>query len=170
MIAELGAVCMRWHAKNVPGNIEAKQADLYSKESMSISRHTWRRKKIQFCSNIQNNTMNHDGQEFQLNIKIISRCFGKPTTRLITEAVLINELGDDETLNSRKEWSYVKLPRATITRYWRENMIMWRQLTFFVLSSFSVIIITYISLKKHVDAKTFRKENRIILVRFGTFW
>ena len=59
----------------------------------------------------------HDGQEFQINIKIISRCFGKPTTRLITEAIFINELGDDETLNSRKEWSYVKLPRATITRY-----------------------------------------------------
>ena len=65
----------------------------------------------------QHSEQYHDGQEFQLNIKIISRCFGKPTTRLITEAVFINELGDDETLNSRKEWSYVKLPRATITRY-----------------------------------------------------
>ena len=65
----------------------------------------------------QHSKQYHENQEFQLDIKIISRCFGAPTTRLITEAVLINELDDDETLNSRKEWSYVKLPRVTITRH-----------------------------------------------------
>ena len=65
----------------------------------------------------QHSKQYHGGQDFQLKIKILSRCFGAPTTRLITEAVVINELGDDETLNSRKEWSYVKLPRVAITRH-----------------------------------------------------
>ena len=35
---------------------------------------------------------------------------------MITEAVLINELSDNDTLNSRSEWNYVKLPNVAITR------------------------------------------------------
>ena len=58
----------------------------------------------------------HGNQEFEVEISILSRCFGEPTTRMITEAVLINELSDDETLNSKTEWNYVKLPRVEITR------------------------------------------------------
>ena len=33
-------------------------------------------------------------------VPITSRCFGEPTTRLITEAVLTNELSEIETLNA----------------------------------------------------------------------
>ena len=59
----------------------------------------------------------HGGQNFDVEITILSRCFGEPTTRMITEAVLINELSDTETMNSKTEWNYVKLPRVTITRH-----------------------------------------------------
>ena len=58
----------------------------------------------------------HNNQDFEVGVSILSRCFGEPTTRLITEAVMINQLSDDETLNSRKEWNYVRLPRVAITR------------------------------------------------------
>ena len=58
----------------------------------------------------------HENQDFQFEVSIISRCFGEPTIRLITEAVHINELSENETLNSKSEWSYVKLPRAAISR------------------------------------------------------
>ena len=59
----------------------------------------------------------HGSQNFDVEISILSRCFGEPTTRMITEAVLINELSDTETMNSKTEWNYVKLPRVTITRH-----------------------------------------------------
>ena len=58
----------------------------------------------------------HDGEQCEIEVTILSRCFGEPTTRLITEAVLINELTDDETLNSKSEWNYVSLPRVAIAR------------------------------------------------------
>ena len=58
----------------------------------------------------------HNNQKFEVDISILARCFGEPTTRMITEAVLINELSDNDTLNSRSEWNYVKLPNVAITR------------------------------------------------------
>ena len=57
----------------------------------------------------------HNNQNFEVDISILARCFGEPTTRMITEAVLINELSDNDTLNSRSEWNYVKLPNVAIT-------------------------------------------------------
>ena len=57
----------------------------------------------------------HESQEFNMKVSIISRCFGEPTTRLITEAILINQLSDEETLNSKTEWTYVKLPRVVMS-------------------------------------------------------
>ena len=59
----------------------------------------------------------HGGEHCEIEVSILSRCFGEPSTRLITEAVLINELTDQETLNSKSEWTYVKLPRVAITRH-----------------------------------------------------
>ena len=42
----------------------------------------------------------------------MTRCFGKPSRRLISEAVLIEELASDETMNSKLEWSYAKLNKV----------------------------------------------------------
>ena len=57
----------------------------------------------------EHSEMYHDKQPFEIRVSILSRCFGEPTTRLISEAVKINELSDDATLNSRSEWTYVRL-------------------------------------------------------------
>ena len=56
----------------------------------------------------------HNGRTFEVGVKILSRNFGDPMKRLITESVLIDELQDEDILNNKKEWSYVRLPRATI--------------------------------------------------------
>ena len=59
----------------------------------------------------------HEGRDFEVEVTILARCFGQPTTRMITEAVLIDELSDQETMNAKTEWTYVKLPKAIISRH-----------------------------------------------------
>ena len=57
----------------------------------------------------------HNNNDFKVSITILSQNFGDPTKRLITEAIMIDELDDEQLLNSKKEWSYVRLPHASIT-------------------------------------------------------
>jgi hypothetical protein len=54
----------------------------------------------------------HNGGEFPVEIRIIKRCFGDPTKRQISEAVLIDELTDEQTMNSKNEWSYIRLSKV----------------------------------------------------------
>ena len=56
----------------------------------------------------------HQGETFGVDVKIITQCYGKPTTRMITEAVKIEELPDENSLNSKSEWTYVRLPRVGV--------------------------------------------------------
>ena len=57
----------------------------------------------------------HMNNAFNITITILSQNFGDPTQRLITESVRIDELHDEDLLNSKKEWSYVRLPNVLIT-------------------------------------------------------
>jgi hypothetical protein len=57
----------------------------------------------------------HNGGRFEVDVKIISRCYGKPTSRMISEAVHIQDLPEENSLNSKAEWTYVKLPRVAIS-------------------------------------------------------
>ena len=43
-----------------------------------------------------------------------SKDYGKPSRRLITEAVLIDNLVDAQTMNSRREWTYTNLNKVRI--------------------------------------------------------
>ena len=54
----------------------------------------------------------HDGKDFDVEVRVVARCYGKPSTRMITEAVLIEYLPNDKTMNSKGEWSYVKLSKV----------------------------------------------------------
>ena len=56
----------------------------------------------------------HNGGRFEVDVKIVSRCYGKPTSRMISEAVHIQEMPEEHSLNSKAEWTYVKLPRVAI--------------------------------------------------------
>ena len=56
----------------------------------------------------------HYSEEFPIEMKILSRCFGKPTRRMITEAVMINEMDDEESMNNKNEYGYVKMPKVNV--------------------------------------------------------
>jgi predicted small metal-binding protein len=56
--------------------------------------------------------MYHNGGHFVAELRVLARCFGKPSRRLITEAVMIDELDDEMTMNGKSEWSYVKLAKV----------------------------------------------------------
>ena len=57
----------------------------------------------------------HNDNGYEVDIRVISRNFGDPMKRLITESVLIDELKDEDVLNSKSEWSYVRLPKVLVT-------------------------------------------------------
>ena len=57
----------------------------------------------------------HSGEQFRINVKVLKQCYGKPTERMISEAVLIQDLPSEHSLNSKAEWSYVKLPKVTVS-------------------------------------------------------
>ena len=51
----------------------------------------------------------HEGERFDVKLNVLAKCYGRPSKRMITEAVMIEELPDDETMNNKKEWTYTKL-------------------------------------------------------------
>ena len=44
----------------------------------------------------------------------MDRCFGKPTRRMITEVVMIEEMEETESLNNKKEYGYVRVPTINV--------------------------------------------------------
>ena len=57
----------------------------------------------------------HEGGVFQLDLKLVARCYGAPTTRMITESVHIEELPEENSMNAKSEWTYVRLPRVVVS-------------------------------------------------------
>ena len=60
----------------------------------------------------KHSTKCHGGGEFQVSVKVLAFCHGKPTTRLITEAINIEEMPEETSMNEKSEWNYVRLPRV----------------------------------------------------------
>ena len=56
----------------------------------------------------------HNGENFDLEVKVTDKCFGKPSKRMISESVMIEQLRDDETMNGKQEWTYVKLNKVQV--------------------------------------------------------
>ena len=82
-------------------------------ERMKEHLNKWRLEEEDSCLH-KHSVENHNGEEFKIDVKIVAQCFGKPTTRLITEAVHIEEMHDENSLNSKSEWNYVQLPRVEV--------------------------------------------------------
>ena len=57
---------------------------------------------------------NHGGGDFEVEIRVTDRSFGKPSRRLITEAVRIEEVNDCEAMNSKMEWTYTNLNKVNV--------------------------------------------------------
>ena len=56
----------------------------------------------------------HNGESFEVGVKFLAQCYGKPTTRLITEAIHIEELPEENSMNEKTEWNYINLPRVAV--------------------------------------------------------
>ena len=56
----------------------------------------------------------HNMTTFPVKVRILERCFGKPTRRMITEVVMIEEMDEKEAMNNKKEYGYVKVPTVNI--------------------------------------------------------
>ena len=56
----------------------------------------------------------HEGEAFEVGVKVVASCYGKPTARLITEAVMINEVPEENSLNEKTEWNYVRIPHVDV--------------------------------------------------------
>ena len=54
----------------------------------------------------------HNGLGFDMEVKILDKNFGKPSRRMIAEALRIEALDEEETMNSKQEWTYVKLNKV----------------------------------------------------------
>ena len=76
----------------------------------------WERKEST-CPLYRHSQLYHQGNKFPVSVKILKNCFGDPTTRRITEAVLIDELSSEETMNGKSEWSYMKLNKLSVHQY-----------------------------------------------------
>ena len=73
----------------------------------------WKRKDSK-CPLYRHSQLYHNGERFRVGVKILRNCFGDPTTRRITEAVLIDELSAEEAMNAKNEWTYVKLNKLSM--------------------------------------------------------
>ena len=51
----------------------------------------------------------HHSENCSFTVKILARCFGKPSRRLITESVMIEELAPEKAINRKSEWTYTRL-------------------------------------------------------------
>ena len=56
----------------------------------------------------------HQGLGFDMEVKVIDKCFGKPSRQMIKEAVMTERLKEDETMNIKHEWTYVKLNKVQV--------------------------------------------------------
>ena len=68
------------------------------------------------CPLQRHSNIYHDGQDYSVNLKILAKCYGKPSKRMITEAVQIGEIPEGQTMNNRNEWNYANLMKVNLYR------------------------------------------------------
>ena len=66
------------------------------------------------CPLKRHSMLYHEGQRFQVKVRVLAQCYGKPSRRMITEAVMIGEIPDDMTMNGKNEWSFIKLAKVQV--------------------------------------------------------
>ena len=57
----------------------------------------------------------HHGGQFKIDVRLLKECYAKPTSRMVSEAVLIQDLPAEQSMNSKAEWTYVRLPRVRVS-------------------------------------------------------
>ena len=72
------------------------------------------KKRSQECPLFRHSQLYHEGRQFEFDVKILRQCFGKPSRRMISEAVYVNQLKEEETMNSRDKWTYMTLNKVNV--------------------------------------------------------
>ena len=68
------------------------------------------------CPLQRHSNIYHGGERYGFDLRVIAKCYGKPTKRMITEAVQIGELTGDQTMNNKSEWNYTNLAKVNVSR------------------------------------------------------
>ena len=66
------------------------------------------------CPMSRHSLLYHEGNSFDFGVQVLRNCYGKPSRRMISEAVLISDLGEDETMNGKQEWTFVQLDKVNV--------------------------------------------------------
>ena len=99
-----------------------------AQERISQLFESWKKKDSK-CPLYRHSELYHEGREFPVSVKVLRNCFGDPTTRRITESILIDELSTEETMNAKGEWTYIKLNKITM-QTWRQMKIPFKFTSF----------------------------------------
>ena len=105
----------RLHLRNDLYSMRPKipRPDRSAQERISQHFESWKKKDSKFPL-FRHSELYHEGREFPVSVKVLRNCFGDPTTRRITESILIDELSAGETMYAKGEWTYIKLNKITM--------------------------------------------------------
>ena len=74
----------------------------------------WRKREV-WSPLWRHSQLYHGGGDYEVDFEVIGDCSGKPSKRMITEAVMIEQLDETETMNSEGEWTFTKLDKIKLT-------------------------------------------------------
>ena len=66
------------------------------------------------CPLQRHSNLYHGGERFEVELKVVAKCYGRPSRRMVTEAVMIGEIPDNRTMNNRSEWNYTNLTKMSL--------------------------------------------------------
>ena len=74
----------------------------------------WEKEDDDECPLQRHANLHHGGGHFVAEVRVLARCYGKPTRRMITEAVMIDEVPNEQAMNNKSEWTYTKLAKIHV--------------------------------------------------------
>ena len=58
----------------------------------------------------------HKGNRFDVLLRIVAEFYGKPSRRLVTEAMKIDGIPDGQAMNNKNEWTYTNLKKVNLNK------------------------------------------------------
>ena len=68
------------------------------------------------CPLQRHSNIYHNGNRFDVLLRIVAKCYGKPSRKLITEAVKIDGITDGQAMNNKNEWTYTNLKKVNLNK------------------------------------------------------
>ena len=100
-----GCVDTNWYVKKMGRSTMVRREEVHMRGWEEV--RDWE-KKYERSPLWRHSELYHGGEDFDLEMKITDKSFGKPSRRMITESVMIEQVKEYDAMNSKKEWTYVK--------------------------------------------------------------